>query len=168
MSTAAATPPSDMRSLLGQRWNALAVRERLMVAAMGGALAFLVVWLVAVRPAWRTLSQAPALRAQADAQLLGMHALADEARQLRALPPVPQGQAEQVLKSATERLGAKGKLTVQAERATLSLTGATGEDIRQWLTEARGGARARPLEATLTRAGEGYNGTLIVAIGQGQ
>ena len=167
MSTAA-VPPPDSRSLIAQRWGALAVRERLMVATMAGALVFLVVWLVAVRPAWRTLSLAPAQRAQADAQLLSMQALEDEAKQLRALPPVPQGQAEQVLKSATERLGAKGKLTVQAERATLTLTGATGEDIRQWLTEARGGARARPIEATLTRAGEGYNGTLIVAIGQGQ
>ena len=167
MSTAA-VPPPDSRSLIAQRWGALAVRERLMVATMAGALVFLIVWLVAVRPAWRTLSLAPAQRAQADAQLLSMQALEDEAKQLRALPPVPQGQAEQVLKSATERLGAKGKLTVQAERATLTLTGATGEDIRQWLAEARGGARARPIEATLTRAGEGYNGTLIVAIGQGQ
>jgi general secretion pathway protein M len=139
-----------------------------MVASMAGALAFLVIWLVAVRPAWHTLTMAPIQRAQADAQLLSMQALADEAKQLRALPPVPQGQAEQVLKSATERLGAKGKLAVQAERATLTLTGATGEDIRQWLTEARGGARARPIEATLTRSGDGYNGTLIVAIGQGQ
>jgi general secretion pathway protein M len=163
-----ATSPAGARSQFAQRWNALAVRERVMVAAMAGALAFLVVWLAAVRPAWRTLEQAPAQRAQADAQLFAMQALADEARQLRALPPVPQGQAEQVLKSATERLGAKGKLTVQAERATLTLTGATGEDIRQWLTEARGGARARPLEATLTRAGDGYNGTLIVAIGASQ
>jgi general secretion pathway protein M len=168
MNATTATPPSDVRSLFAQRWTALAVRERLMVVLMGSALPFLVVWLVAVRPAWRTLSTAPALRSQADAQLFAMQALADEAKQLRALPPVPQGQAEQVLKSATERLGAKGKLTVQAERATLSLTGATGEDIRQWLTEARGGARARPIEATLTRSGEGYNGTLIVAIGQGQ
>jgi general secretion pathway protein M len=167
MSTAA-MPPPDTRSLLAQRWGALAGRERLMVGAMAGALVFLVVWLVGVRPAWHTLSQAPVQRAQADADLLSMQALADEARQLRALPPVPQGQAEQVLKSATERLGAKGKLSVQAERATLTLQGATGEDIRQWLTEARGGARARPIEATLSRAGEGYNGTLIVAIGQGQ
>jgi hypothetical protein len=33
---------------------------------------------------------------------------------------VQQGQAEQVLRSATERLGAKGKLTMHAERATLT------------------------------------------------
>jgi general secretion pathway protein M len=43
-----------------------------------------------------------------------------------------------------------------------------GEEIRQWLIEARGGARARPVEATLTRSGDGYNGTLIVAIGASQ
>jgi general secretion pathway protein M len=166
MTTAAA--PADLRGQLLQRWAAFAPRERVLVAVMAVALLFLVVWLVAVRPAWRTLSLAPAQRAQADAQLFEMQALANEAKQLRALPPVQQGQVEQVLKSATERLGPRGKLTIQAERATLTLNGATGEEIRQWLTEARGGARARPIEATLTRSGEGYSGTLIVAIGASQ
>jgi general secretion pathway protein M len=168
MSTAAAPVPSDLRGQLQQRWSAFAPRERVLVGVMAAALAFLVVWLIAVRPAWRTLTLAPAQRAQADAQLFEMQALATEAKQLRALPPVQQGQAEMVLKSATERLGAKGKLVMQAERATLTLTGATGEDIRQWLTEARGGARARPIEATLARSGDGYSGTLIVAIGSSQ
>lgn len=158
----------DMKALLAQRWEALAPRERVMVAAMGGALAFLLVWMIAVRPAWRTLEQAPAQRMQADVALLQLQALANEAKQLRALPPVPQAQAEQVLKSATERLGGKAKLAVQSEKATLTLTGATGEDLRQWLIEARGGAHARPVEATLTRAGDGYNGTLVVAIGSSQ
>jgi general secretion pathway protein M len=158
----------DMKAVLAQRWETLAPRERVMVAAMGGALAFLLVWMIAVRPAWRTLEQAPAQRMQADLALLQLQALAAEAKQLRALPPVPQAQAEQVLKSATERLGGKAKLAVQSEKATLTLTGATGEDLRQWLVEARGGAHARPVEATLTRAGDGYNGTLVVAIGSSQ
>jgi len=164
----AAVPPPDSRSLIAQRWGALAVRERVMVAAMAGALAFLIVWLVAVRPAWRTLSLAPTQRAQADAQLLAMQAFADEAKQLRALPPVPQSVAEQVLKAATDELGGKGKLSVQNDRAVLSLNGANGEDLRKWLIQARGGARARPIEASLARAGDGYNGTLVVAIGQAQ
>ena len=162
------TAADDTRGLLAQRWNALAPRERVMVAAMGGALVFLLVWLIAVRPAWRTLELAPAQRAQADVALLQMQALGNEAKQLRALPPVAQAQAEQVLKSATEHLGAKGKLAVQSEKATLTLTGATGEDLRQWLLEARGGARARPVEATLARAGDGYNGTVVVAFGASQ
>lgn len=158
----------DTKAQLAKRWAALAPRERLMVTVMGAALAFLVVWLLAVRPALRTLDQAPTLRAQADLQLLQMQALAAEARQLRALPPVPQAQAEQALKTATDQLGPKGKLAVQADKATLTLTGASGEDLRQWLAQARSGARARPVEANLTRAGNGYNGTLVVALGGGE
>ncbi len=71
-----------------------------------------------------------------------------------------------MLKAATDELGGKGKLSVQNDRAVLSLNGANGEDIRKWLMQARGGARARPIEASLTRAGDGYNGTLVVALGQ--
>ncbi|HEY9026402.1 MAG TPA: type II secretion system protein GspM, partial [Burkholderiaceae bacterium] len=111
---------------------------------------------------------APALRDQADTQLLQMQAIASEAKQLRALPPVPPSVAEQVLKSATDELGGKAKISIQDSRATLSVTGINGEELRKWLIQARGGARARPIEANLTRAGDGYNGTLVVAIGQQQ
>ena len=159
---------SDTRTQLTARYAALAPRDREMVTLIAGAVCFLLVWLILVRPAWRTLDAAPALRAQADAQLLQMQAISNEAKQLRALPPVPQAVAEQVLKAATDSLGGKGKLSMQNDRAVLSLTGANGEDLRQWLIQARGGARARPIEATLTRAGDGYNGTLIVAIGSPQ
>jgi general secretion pathway protein M len=162
------TTADQTRAELARRYTALAPRERVMVAMMGGAIAFLLVWLVAVRPAWRTLDEAPPQRVQADAQLLQMESIANEAKQLRALPPVPQSVAEQVLKAATDQLAGKGKIVVQADHATLTVTGATGEDLRQWLQQARGGARARPIEANLTRAGDGYNGTLVVAIGAPQ
>jgi general secretion pathway protein M len=159
---------NDTREQMRARYAKLDARERQMVLVIGGALAFLVVWLLLVRPAWTTLDNAPALRAQADAELLQMQAIANEAKQLRALPPVPQSVAEQVLKSATDDLGGKAKLSLQGERATLSVTGINGEDLRTWLLKARGGARARPIEASLMRSGEGYNGTLVVAIGSPQ
>ena len=159
---------TDTRDQLQTRYAKLDARERQMVVAIAGLLAFLLVWLILVRPAWKTLDEAPALREQADAQLLQMQAISTEAKQLRALPPVPQPVAEQVLKSATDDLGGKAKLSVQGDRATLSVTGINGEDLRKWLLQARGGARARPVEATLTRAGDGYNGTLVVAIGAPQ
>jgi len=162
------TTLTDTRDQLLARYSRLDARERQMVALIASALAFLVVWMALVRPAWNTLDAAPALRAQADAQLLQMQAIANEARQLRALPPVPPSVAEQVLKSATDQLGGKAKLSMQSDRATLSVTGINGEDLRKWLMQARGGARARPIEANLTRAGDGYNGTLVVAIGQQQ
>jgi len=159
---------SDTRDQLQARYARLDARERRMVLVIAGLLAFLLVWLVLVRPAWKTLDEAPALREQADAQLLQMQAISNEARQLRALPPVPQSVAEQVLKSATDELGGKAKLAVQGDRATLSVTGINGEDLRKWLIQARGGARARPVEATLARAGDGYNGTVVVSIGSPQ
>jgi general secretion pathway protein M len=158
---------TDLRADLSQRYADLAPRERVLVALMGLALAFLLVWMVAVQPAWRTLDRAPALRAQADLQWLQVQALAGEARQLRALPPVPAAQAQQLLQSATAALGGRGKLVVQSDQATLTLNAATGEDIRQWLAQARSGAHARPVEADLTRAGEGYSGTLVVSFGSG-
>ena len=162
------TDATDPRAQLAQKYAALAPRERVMVAVMGGAVAFLAVWLLFVRPAWNTLAQAPVQRAQADLQLLEMQKLAAEAKELRALPPVPQSVAEQVLKSATDDLGAKAKFAMQGDHGTLSVTGINGEDLRTWLLKARGGARARPIEASLTRAGEGYNGTLVVAVGSQQ
>jgi len=157
---------TDTRDQWQARFAKLEARERQMVVVIGLLLAFLFVWLVFVRPAWQTLDDAPAQRAQADADLLQMQSIANEAKQLRALPPVPQSVAEQVLKAATDELGGKGKLSVQNDRAVLSLNGANGEDIRKWLMQSRGGARARPIEASLTRAGDGYNGTLVVALGQ--
>jgi general secretion pathway protein M len=159
---------NEARDQLQARYAKLDARERQMVVVIGGALAFLLVWLILVRPAWNTLETAPGLLAQADAQLLQMQAISNEAKQLRALPPVPQSVAEQVLKSATDDLGGKAKLQLQGDHAMLAVTGINGEDLRKWLLQARGGARARPTEASLTRAGDGYNGTLVVAIGQQQ
>ena len=159
---------TDTRDQLQARYAKLDARERQMVLVIGVALTFLVVWLLLVRPAWTTLDDAPALREQADAQLLQMQAISTEAKQLRALPPVPPSVAEQVLKSATDDLGGKAKFAMQGDRGTLSVTGINGEDLRTWLLKARGGARARPVEASLQRAGEGYNGTLVVTVSSPQ
>jgi general secretion pathway protein M len=162
------TALTDTRNQLLARYAKLDARERQMVVIIAAAVTFLVVWLALVRPALNTLDTAPAQRDQADAQLLQMQAISNEARQLRALPPVPPSVAEQVLKSATDQLGGKAKISIQGERATLSVTGINGEELRKWLLQARGGARARPVEANLMRAGDGYNGTLVVSIGSPQ
>lgn len=156
--------PAGVGAVLRQRWAALGERERLVVGGLGAFLAVVMVWLVAVAPALRTLAQAPVQRQQLDAQALQMQALATEAAELASFAPVPPAQAQQVLKSATDQLGAKARLQVNGDRATLTLTNATGEDLRQWLQQARGGARARPAEMTLTRSESGYSGTLVVAL----
>lgn len=150
---------------LRERWAALAARERLLVLAASLLVAAAVVWLVGVQPAWRTLRSAPVEQAKLEVQWQTMQRLAVEARTLRATPPLAPALAAQALQGATTRLGASGKLMLQGDRAVLTLTGAQGSDIAQWLAEARRGARARPLETRLTYGDEGYNGTIVVAVG---
>ena len=125
-------------------WRSLAVREKRLFLAGATVLGLYLAWAVAVQPAWRTIARASAERDALDAQWQTMQRLAEEAQQLRAAPRVSQPQAVAALEAATARLG----------------PGA----LRDWLAEARTGARARPLEANLARAAQGYSGTLVVAI----
>jgi general secretion pathway protein M len=96
-----------------------------------------------------------------------MQRLAAEAAQLRAQPAVSAVQSTAALQAATDRLGDSGRLALQGDRAVLTLNGASPAQLRDWLSEARSGARARPVQAQLTRGDNGYSGTLAVAFGEG-
>ena len=159
--------PPAWREAARARWTALGLRERRLVVVAVLLLAVFGIWLLAVAPALHSLRSAPARLDAVEAQLQSMRVLAEEARALRAIAPVPPGQATAALLAATERLGDAGRLALQGERAVLTLNGASGADITAWLTEVRAGARARPVEANLTRGAEGFSGTLVVALGSG-
>lgn len=151
---------------LRARWQALAARERLTLGTAIVLLVALLLWMVAVRPALATLNTAPAQLDALDAQLQQMQRLAAEVRELRALPPVNASQAETALRATTERLGSAAKLTLQGDRASVTFNGVAGESLAAWLGEVRSAARARPIEASLTRSASGsYSGTLVLALG---
>lgn len=158
MKTAALLQPLHLR------WQALSVRERQLVSLMAAVLFLLLVWLVAVRPAWRTWRDVPAQAANLESQWLQMQRLAAEAGELKGQVPVPAAQAVQALNAATTRLGAKGSLAVMGDRATLTLTGASPEQLRNWLSEARQGARAKPVDLQLSRDDTGLSGKLVVSL----
>jgi general secretion pathway protein M len=146
-------------------WRSLAERERRLVVVASAVLVVGVVWALLVQPAWRTLSRAPAELDRLETQLQTMQQLAAETQQLRAAPPITPDEASAALNAATARLGDKGKLLIQGNRATLTLTGVGSGALRDWLTEARAGARAKPIEANLTRATQGYSGSLVLTVG---
>lgn len=148
-------------------WDGLAQRERRLVLLAFTVLVVFLLYALAIRPAWRTLSTAPAQLDALDAQLQGMQRLAAEARELRATPPVNMAQSQAALKAATDRLGDKARLQVLGDRAVLTLNGAGTAQLQGWLAEVRSGARARPVEANLSRGATGYSGTLVVALGSG-
>lgn len=149
------------------RWQVLAPRERGAARLALAVVVLFLVWTVAIAPAWRSLREAPAQLDRLDAQMQRMQRLAAEARDLRAAATVSSSQSAAALKAATDRLGSQAKITLLGDRATLTLTGVSGEQIAQWLIEARSGARARPIEAQLSRAEQGFSGTLVVMLGGG-
>lgn len=155
------------RAPLARRWQGLGVRERrgLSFAAVVVGLALL--WLVALQPAWLIVRESPRRLAELDAQLQAMQAQAAEAQALRSVAPPAAGQSAQALQAATERMGPRARLSLQGERAVLTLDGVAPGELQAWLAEARAGARARAVEARLTRGERGLGGTVVVALGVG-
>ena len=164
----ATSPSAELVSLRQQAktwWRARSRRERQAVALVVTVIVVFVVWTVLVQPAWRVASSAPAELDALDTQLQQMQRIANESRGLRNTAPVGAAQAGIALKAASDRLGDKARLNLQGDRAILTLNGVTPEALRAWLTEARAGARARPVEAQLQRGPSGYTGTLTVSFG---
>jgi general secretion pathway protein M len=149
---------------LAARWQSLDKREKLLVAIAAWIVGIALLWFVAIAPAWRTVARAPARLDQLDAQLLQMQRLAGEARALRTAPAVGSAQAQAALKAACDSLGAAARLVMAGDRATVTFTNVNSGQLRQWLSEVRGAARARPIEANLTRGTQGFSGSIVVAL----
>jgi general secretion pathway protein M len=162
----ATVPPgiAGVRQQAGQFWQARAPRERQLIAAMVVAVAALLVWFVAVHPALRTLRETHAEIDRLDTEWQQMQLAALESASLRAASPVPPQQAAEALRAATERLGGKGKLALQGDRAVLTFSAVPFESLRGWIVEARSAARARPIEAQLLKAASGYSGSITVVL----
>jgi general secretion pathway protein M len=164
MSAVPAMPPAlaGLRQQAVKAWNGRTLCERQALALVALVLVMFLVWVLFVQPAVSSLRAAPAQLDRLDAQMQQMQRLAAEGRELRGIAPVSASQATAALKSATDRLGTAGKITLLGDRATLTLNGVSPELLRAWLSEARNGARARPVEAQLTRGPKGYSGSLSV------
>ncbi len=152
---------------LRERWRALSARERRTVLIAAVVLGAFVLWALAIQPAWRSLRDVPAQRDALELQLQQMRVLAAEVQQLRSAPAQSAEQSAAALRAASERLGPKARLSLQGERAVLTLNGVSGAQLREWLAEARAGARARPVEAQLTRGAQGFSGSVVLALGGG-
>lgn len=147
------------------RWQARPASERRAVGIAAALLGLMLLWLVALQPALTTLRTAPAQLATLEQQLQRMRALASEAQALRSAPALSAEQSAQALTAASARLGDKGRLSLQGERAVLTLSGASSEQLREWLAETRSGARARVVEAQLSRTPAGFSGSVVLALG---
>ncbi len=161
----AAPQPNPMLASALAWWNGLGDRERRLVAICAVLVGAALLWLVGLKPALTQLQQAPAKLDAADAQTLAMQRLAVESRDLRGATLVTMAQSVAALKSASARLGPTAKLTVQGDRAVLTVENLDVDAIRSWLAEVRSGARARTVEAQLSRGPKGFSGTVTLSLG---
>ncbi len=158
-------PPQAAPAPLAAWWRERAPRERRALALAAAAAALALLWWAAVAPAWRVAQRAPAAIEAAETQWLQMQRLAAEARELRTAAPVNAEQAAVALRLATARLGDRGRLVLQGDRAALSVREIGSGALRDWLAEVRTGARARAVDANLTIGPNGLSGTVVVALG---
>ena len=146
-------------------WSSRGPRERQMLSLLAVFLMATLMWVMAIAPALKTLASAPAQLALLNGQLAVMQNQARETNELRAIPPLQPGQASAALKAAVDRLGDKAKLVLQGDRAVITLTQVGQQALRDCLNEARSTARARPLEATLSKTPQGFSGNVVLALG---
>lgn len=153
-------------ALLKERWEGLAAREKAWVAAAGGLVAALLLWLIAVAPALSTLRNAEQQQRTLDGQLQQMRILQAQAQALQAQPKQNREEALRLLElSVRQRLGTTGRTLISGDRVTITLTGAAPEAVAQWLSQARVNARALPSEARLNRNASGlWEGTVVLTL----
>lgn len=166
----AALQPLQPLQLLRAAWRARDARERRLVLLAAWILGLYLLWALALQPALRTLREAPPRLDALQAQLQRMQDQAAQAQQLRASPPLPRAQALAALHAATAGLEPRARLAEQGERVVLTLTGVSSDELRDFLADARVGARARTIELRLTAqpaAGAGlFSGTLVLGLPQ--
>lgn len=162
----AADQPSAWRAALIQRWRAQPPRQQWLVAAAFGLVIGVVLWRFAFAPALTLMREAPQRHQSLDTQMQRMQSLEAQVRTLQALPRAGRDDARRALEaSVQQQLGNSARLQLAGDGATLTLNGARGEALAQWLAQARIDARVRPVDAQLTRNAAGlWDGSLTLAL----
>jgi general secretion pathway protein M len=147
------------------KWQQLSPRDQRMLKVAAAALFTAVLWLLAVAPALRTLQQfEPQYQAQ-EKQLQAMLSLQTQAQKLQGQVSLSPAQAAVRLKASSQAaFGTQAEVSVQEQEATVTLQGVTAEALAQWLASARTDAHALPIQAKLSRAANGWSGTLRMAL----
>jgi general secretion pathway protein M len=138
-------------------WPELEPREQRLIGAAAALMLLALLWWVALAPALRTLSAAPAEHARLDAQLQQMTTLQTQAKALQAQPRASRDDAVRALESSVRQsLGPNAQLQPAAsgDGITVAVRTVPADTLAQWLAQARSNARAVPREAHLARSAQ--------------
>jgi len=138
-------------------WPELEPREQRLIGAAAALVLLALLWWVALAPALRTLSAAPAEHARLDAQLQQMTTLQTQAKALQAQPRASRDDAVRALESSVRQsLGPSAQLQPSAsgEGVSIAVRTVPADTLAQWLGQARSNARSVPREAHLARSAQ--------------
>ena len=153
----------NFSSILTERWQSLARRERQWLLGAAVLVLAALVWWLAISPALLTLRSAASQRLLLDAQLLQMQSLQAQAKALQAQPRIAADEARRLLDASVKSFGATAQLQIAGERATVTFKGASADALAQWLLQIRLNVRAVPSEARLLRGASGsWDGTVTL------
>lgn len=154
------------RQALATHWQAQPPRQKGLVALAIGLVTVALLWWIALAPALSLWREVPQKQRALDLEMQTLQTLESQARMLRQLPQAGRDDARRALEaSVQQQMGTSGRLQLAGDSATLTLTGARGEALAQWLAQARIDARTRPISAQLSRNAAGlWEGTLTLAL----
>lgn len=137
---------------LSQAWNHRNPRERTLLTLGSALVALAALWSLGLSPAIQTWREAPDRQAQLDGQSQNMLQLIAQVQELKKTKPITRSDAVQWLEKSVAELGPNAKISVQGDRATLSLVAATPEALSKWIGMARELAMSLPVQAQLKQA----------------
>lgn len=133
-------------------WAQRNPREQKLLRMSAVALLLLALWRLAVAPAWQTWQEAPARQAHLDRQNQTMWQLKAQAQDLQKPTSMTRSESIQWLQTHVDDLGPGAKVSLQGERAVLSLDAAPAEALAYWISSAREQALAVPVQAQLQQS----------------
>ena len=142
-------------------------REQLAIQWALGFVAVVVLWQIAVAPAWQVWRDSQTQLDTLAQQHADMLALQQQAKQMQAQPRISTETSSQALQSLCAGLGDKVKCSRQALRMTVDFKGLGPQAVAQAWAQARSQAQAVVLETHLQRQGELWNGQWVWALPEG-
>jgi len=147
--------------------NQRSPREQLAIQWALGFLAVVVLWQIAVAPAWQVWRDSQTQLDTLAQRHADMLALQQQVKQMQAQPRISTETSTQALLNLCAGLGDKVKCSRQALRMTVDFKGLGPQAVAQAWAQARSQAQAVVLETHLQRQGELWNGQWVWALPEG-
>lgn len=154
-----------LRQFLGVHWNSLAGREKTGLRIVATTVGVLLLWLLLLAPALKTLNSAEVQHLALDKQLEKMQRLKATALALQAQPQLSRDARVLALERTLKSLGPGAQLQISGTQITLTLRQVPAEVLADWLAQSRAQAQMQASEVRLTRnrttPAAGWDGTLV-------